>query len=182
MSATIDIVRYTGASGSPTITVITNQNTRANAEDSATSTTSNPVQIPASGTNYSYWVATRLSAVSLPTTQIVNLRWYAPDSNNFGTGIGCNGGDASTYVRATGTQGTTGDPLNTTFYASGGLGTVDNVFLHPSGTPRNINGQLLSGGSVGPFGYFFVYQITVGNTANPGQTGACTFTWKYDET
>ena len=62
MAATVTIRRWTGSSGAPTKTNITSINTRANAEDAhSTAGTSNSILIPTSGTNYSYWVATRLS-------------------------------------------------------------------------------------------------------------------------
>ena len=64
-----------------TPTKITGLNTRANAEDSDTDSTSNPDQIPAAGTtNYSYWVATRLQCTTLASAAngIANLRSGTP--------------------------------------------------------------------------------------------------------
>jgi len=67
MVATITINRLTGSSGSITETDITSINTRANTIDShTTGDTSNPIEIPSSGTNYSFWVNTQLDATVAP--------------------------------------------------------------------------------------------------------------------
>lgn len=181
MAATVVIKRWTGSSGSPTKTDITGINTRANAEDAHTTAgTDNPIQVPSSGTNYSFWVSTRLSATSSPSGTIDNLRWYTDGSNNFGTGITCKGNTASAYAQATGTDGVTGDQLNTTNHEDLAGAPVD-VFGHTSGSPKSVPGSI-SNPSTGDFGDFFVYQIEVADTAGPGATAQETFTWKYDET
>lgn len=180
MPATVTIRRWTGASGAPTKTDITGINTRANAEDAhSTAGTTNPIQVPAAGTNYSYWVATRLSADTTPAGTINNLRWYSDGTNNFGTGVTCRGNEATSYVQATGTPGTTGTQLTVGSYAS--LTTPADVFTFTSGTPKSLAGSI-SNPSTGDFGSFFVYQIEIGTTSSPGVTAQETFTWKYDET
>lgn len=185
MAATVTIRRWTGASGSPTKTDITGINTRANAEDAhSTAGTTNPIQVPSSGTNYSYWVATRLSADTSPSGTIDNLRWYTDGANNFGTGVTCKGQSAGVYAQATGTAGVTGTQLTVANYGNGSTdltaAPVD-VFTLTSGSPKTLTGSI-SNPSTGDFGQFFVYQIEVATTAGPGATGQETFTWKYDET
>lgn len=181
MAATVTIRRWTGAGGGPTKTDITSINTRANAEDAhSTAGTTNPVQVPAAGTNYSYWVSTQLSADTTPSGTIDNLRWYTDGSNNFGTGITCKGNTASAYVQATGTVGTTGTQLTTGNHASLAAAPVD-VFTHTSGSPKTVTGSI-SNPSTGDIGHQFVYQIEVASTAGPGASAQETFTWKYDET
>lgn len=181
MAATVTIRRWTGASGSPTKTDITGINTRANAEDAhSTAGTNNPIQIPGSGTNYSYWVSTRLSADTSPSGTIDNIRWYSDGSNNFGTGVTCKGNSATSYVQATGTLGTTGTQLTTGNHSGLSAAPVD-VFTHTSGSPKSLSGSI-SNPSTGDFGDFFVYQIEVGTSAGPGATAQETFTFKYDET
>jgi hypothetical protein len=181
MAATVDIKRWTGASGSPTKTTITGINTRANAEDAhSTGGTTNPIQIPAAGTNYSFWVASRLSAGTSPSGTINNIKWYTDGSNNFGTGVTCKMNTATGYVQATGTAGTTGDILNTTNYSTL-AGATSDCFGFTSGSPKSVTGSI-SNPSTGDFGDFVVYQIEVGTSASPGATAQETFTWKYDET
>lgn len=183
MAATIIIYRWTGSSGAPTKTNITNINTVANAADSHQATasgSSNPITIPSVGTNYSYWVSTRLNCTVTPSGTVNNLRWYTDGSNTFGTGVGCNAQDASAYVQATGTAGTTGIQL-TTGNHSGLSGSPVDAFSFTSGSPKSVTGSITNP-STGDFGNFMVYQLTVGTTASPGATGSETFTWLYDET
>jgi hypothetical protein len=178
MPATVQIVRLTGAG--PSATDITGINTRANAEDAHTTAgTSNPIQIPTSGTNYSYWVTTRLNCTVTPSSLINNIKWYTDGANGFGTGVTCKVNTASSYVQATGTPGTSGTQLTTGNHA-GLAGTPVNAFTYTSGSPLSVTGSL-SNPSTGQFGDRVVYQIEVDNTASPGATAQETFTWKYDE-
>jgi hypothetical protein len=179
MPATVTIRRHTGAG--PTKTDITGINTRANAEDAhSTAGTTNPIQIPGAGTNYSYWVATRLSVDVTPAGTINNLRWYTDGANGFGTGVTCKAQDATGYVQATGTPGVTGTQLTTGNYATLTGAPVD-AFTFTSGSPKSVTGTL-SNPSTGDVGNYMVYQVEVGTTAGPGATPQETFTWKYDET
>lgn len=178
MTATVLIRRLTGAG--PTATDITSINSRANAADShSTGDTTSPITIPPSGTNYSYWVTTRLDATVTPSGTIDNLRWYSDGSNNFGTGVTCKGQEATSYVQATGSTGN-GDQLTTGNHA-GLTGSPVDVFGLTSGSPKSLTGSI-SNPSTGQFGSRFVYQIEVASTASPGATAQETFTWKYDET
>ncbi len=178
MAATVLIRRLT--STGPSATDITSINTRANAEDAhSTAGTSNPIRVPAAGTNYSYWVVTRLDATVTPAGTIDNLKWYTDGTGNFGTGVTCNGNTATSYIQATGTPGTTGDQLTTGNYST--VTTPVDVFTFTSGSPKSVTGSITNP-STGQFGDRFVYQIAVGTTASPGATSSETFTWQYDET
>ena len=107
MAATVLIRRLTGAG--PTATDITSINTRANAEDAhSTAGTSNSILVPTAGTNYSFWVNTRLDVTAIIAGTVDNLRWYTDGSNNFGTGVGCNVATAGVYGQASGSAGVTG--------------------------------------------------------------------------
>lgn len=179
MAATVTIRRWTGSSGSPTKTNITSINTRANTEDAhSTAGTSNSILIPAAGTNYSYWVSTKLSVDTISSGTVDNLRWYSDGTNNFGTGVTCNGNTASSYVQATGSAGQTGTQLTTANHSGLASAAVD-VFTFTSSSPKTITGTATTTGDLGDF---FVYQIEVGTTASSGATAQETFTWKYDDT
>lgn len=181
MAATIDILRWTGDVGSPTKTTITSINTRANAYDThSTSDTTNPIQIPASGSNYSYWVSTRLTCTVTPAGTVNNLRWYTDGANGMGTGVTVVGQEATSYVQATGSVGVSGTVLSTGNHA-GITGAPVDVFTFTTGSPKSLAGSI-SNPSTGDFGSWFVYQVVVGTTASPGATPSETFTWKYDET
>ncbi len=184
MSATVKINRITGA-GAGSGTDITGINTRANAFDAhTTADTSNPIQIPPSGSNYSYWVTTRLNVTVTPSGTINNLRWYTDGANGFGTGVTCNAAKASTgsnagYRQATGSTGT-GTQLTTGNHTGLDATPVD-AFTFTSGSPLALTGSL-SNPSTGLFGDHVVYQLAVASTASPGVTPSETFTWKWDET
>lgn len=182
MAADVQIRRWTGSSGSPTKTNITSINTRANAEDTHTTAgTSNPIQIPASGTNYSYWVATRLYANTAPSGVINNIRWHTDGSANFGTGVNAKVNTASGYVQATGSAGVSGTQLTTGNYATLSGAPVDAFSNYPNATTNlAVTGSINA--TTGDFGNFVVYQLSVADTAGPGATNMETFTWLYDET
>lgn len=177
MAATVIINRLTGAG--PTATPITSINTRANAEDAHTTAgTSNSILVPAAGTNYSYWVVTRLEVTAITAGTVDNLKWYTDGSNNFGTGVTCKGNTATGYVQATGTAGTTGTQLTTGNYATL-AGAPTDVFAYTTGSPLSVTGTT---SATGQFGDRVVYQIEVGTTAASGATATETFTWRYDDT
>jgi hypothetical protein len=178
MAATVTVRRWTGAG--PTKTDITSTTNRASTSDAASPGTSNPIPVPPSGSTYSYWVTTTLSADSSPAGTIDNVNWYTDGANGFGTGVTCVGIDADTYVQATGTTGTTGTQLTTGNHA-GLSGSPGDVFSYTSGSPLAIAGSI-DNPATGDFADFLVYQIVVGATAGPGATPTETFTWVYDET
>ncbi len=186
MVATVKVYRYTGASAA-TGTDITSINTRANSYDGhSTADTTYPIQIPAAGSNYSYWVSTRLNCTSLPSGTINNLRWYTDGSNGLGTGVTMKAAKASTgadsgYRQATGTPGTTGTELSTGNH-SGLDATPADAFTFTSASPLSLTGSVSSGGATGAFGDYVVYQIIVASTASPGATSTETLTYKFDET
>lgn len=177
MAATVIINRLTGAG--PTATPITSINTRANAEDAhSTAGTTNSILVPAAGTNYSYWVVTRLEVTAITAGTVDNLKWYTDGSNNFGTGVTCKANTATGYVQATGTAGTTGTQLTTGAYATL-AGAPTDVFAYTTGSPLSVTGTTAA---TGQFGDRVVYQIEVGSTAASGATATETFTWRYDDT
>lgn len=177
MAATVIINRLTGAG--PTATDITSINTRANAEDAHTTAgTSNSILVPAAGTNYSYWVVTRLNVTAISSGTVDNLKWYTDGSNNFGTGVTCKVNTATGYVQATGTAGTSGTQLTTGNYATL-AGAPTDAFAYTTGSPLSVTGTTTG---TGQFGDRVVYQIEVGTTAASGATAQETFTWRYDDT
>lgn len=184
MAATVQVNRITGASPG-TNTDITSINTRANAFDThSTNDTTNPIVVPTAGTNYSYWVTTRLNVIITPAGTINNLRWFTDGANNFGTGITCKCAKASTgadagYRQATGTPGT-GTQL--TLLNHDGLDEAPaDAFGFTAGSPKLLNGSI-SNPSTGLFGDHVVYQTEIGPTAGPGPTTQETFTFQFDET
>jgi len=182
MAATVTIRRWTGSSGSETKTDITSINTVANAQDvheATVGTSSNPIKIPGAGNNYSYWVCTRLSVDLAPSGTIDNVRWHTDGANNFGTGVAAKATTASAYTQAAGTPGSTGDTLNVTNFTQINTTLLADAFTRTSGSPMAVTGSITT---TGDLGHFVVYQLTIGTTANAGNTAQETFTWLYDET
>lgn len=182
MAATIKIIRWTGTSGSSTKTSIDGTTNRAATADDPAAGTTNPIPVPTgAGTNYSYWVVTRLSATVAPTTAINNIKWYSDGTNSMGTGVSLAVATATAYKQASGTTGTTGDLLNSSFYTSALSPTVaSDAFAKTSASPLSVAGSI--GAATGDFGDFVVYQVAVVSTAGPGVTTAETLTFQYDET
>lgn len=176
MPATVEVVRLTGAG--PTVTTVTSVNTRASTSDAPSPGSANPIPVPGAGSNYSFWVTTRLNCTVAPATNISNLRFFTDGSNGFGTGVTALAQSASSYVQATGTTGATGDQLSQGNHA----GLTDapvSPFTWTSGSPKSLNG---STSTTGQFGDYMVMQLVVGTTAGPGTVPAETFSFSYDET
>jgi len=183
MAATIIIERHVGtatADGGTTKTDITSINTRASQADAhKTTETTDPIPIPGAGTNYSFWVSTRLSCTVTPTGTVNNVKWYS-DAASFGTGVTVVGAKASTgatvgyRIAASAIQLTTGNH-------TGLDATPVNVTTLTSGSPLAITGSITNP-STGRFGDLFVYSFEVGTSATAGATSQNTFTWQYDET
>lgn len=182
MPATVKIMRWTGASGSPTKTDITGTTNRAATADDPNPGTNNPIPVPTgSGTNYSFWVVTRLSATVAAAVSITNIKWYTDGTNSLGTGVSLNVSRSTDYVQATGTVGTSGNVLTSANYSSNLSPTAAvNAFQYTSSSPLSVNGSI--GATTGDFGDFVIYQVAVVSTAGPGITTAETITWQYDET
>jgi len=179
MVATVLINRLTGAG--PTVTPITSINTRANAADAhTTADTASPIEIPSAGTNYSYWVTTRLETTVAPDNLIDNIEWFTDGSNTYGTGITAKGETATSYSIATGTPAVTGNQLTTTSYSNMTSVPTD-IFAFTTGAPNLVAGTTTG---TGEFGDRMVYQVEVGTTATAGTKPATpeTFTWRFDET
>ena len=186
MVATVTINRLTGPSATIVETDITSINTRANTFDShSTNDTSNPIEIPSTGTNYSYWVNTQLDCTVAPDNLIDNLEWYTDGANSYGTGISCVVAQAAraSYTQAGGTPGVTGTELNNTNSSGGTLtpATPTDAFAYTTGSALSVTGSTTT---TGEFGNIVVYQVQVINTATPGTKPGTpeTFTWRYDET
>lgn len=182
MAATVNIKRWTGASGSMSGTIISGINTVANACDyhqTPASSSTDPIKIPASGTRYSYWVSTRLATGAVgPTGTINNLRWYCDGSNTFGTGVGCNVAEADVYYQASGTVGVTGTEMTVGNHP----GIVDGPAAFTSktsGSPLGVTGSTTAANT--DFGNYVIYQLTVDPSASAGATGSEQYSWLYDE-
>lgn len=143
---------------------------RFKAADNSTVDTNDPIQVPPSGTNYSYTKKLRAYMEAPPTTNVSNLRWYTDGSSGFGTGIGVN------YKNLGNTWGAN--------YNTAMTGGTD-LFTKTSGSP--IDGDATNTGPFLPaadntyIGDLLELQMSVASTASNGALSAETLTLAYDE-
>lgn len=184
MAATVRIMRLTGSHGggaSPDYTNITSACTRMSTSDVPSPGTDNPIPIPSSGSNYSFWVTTNLYSACAPDNSIDNIEWYTDGTNSFGTGTNLIVSNASGYVQAVGNTGSSGSLLDTTNH-TGLKGAASNAFTYTSNAASRlaIAGSIASTtGCIGD--EFVVFQLRVDTTATAGNTGEEQFTWSFDE-
>ena len=162
-------------------------NIRFKTADDATINMLNPIPIPSSGTNYSYWKQIYLKCDTAPDTQVDNIKFFS-DGTGFGTGITTNIGNempvknsgADTgYDVATGTEGTTGDIMTDHADITG----VTDVFVYTEASPKSItiseSGDIID--ATGETTNYIVMQIAVTSSASPGDLPNETMTFQYDE-
>lgn len=181
MPATVIIYERTGTTGSPTNTDITAANSRYMLADAtSTNATTNPVQIPNDGTNYSYFKSRYLHASTTPAGTIDTVKYYTDGTNSYGTGVTEKVTTAETYVQATGTA-TSGTQLVIGNYAGITPSPPNDSFSYNSGAALSVPGSL-SNPATGKISNYWVEQLEVGSTAVPGPTATETKTISWNET
>jgi hypothetical protein len=154
--------------------------------------TSNPIPVPSSGTNFSYWQQWYMEMTVRPGAEVVNNLKFYTDGAGYGTGITLYVGDenpvhtaaATTgYDLATGTAGTSGDEMITVAAKHTDLTTETSAFSYTSAAPRSMTiGEASSQmDAVAETGNYIVMQLAVGTTATPATLTAETMTGRYDE-
>jgi|Deesub1362A_J573_1020465.scaffolds.fasta_scaffold04856_8 hypothetical protein len=193
MVATIDVEVWTGGTaGSPTKTNVTS-GVRFRTDDSPlTQDLTNPIPIPTSGFNYSYWIHAAL-AISGTFSQVSNIRHYSDGAIGWtlGTGgevrrgnrdTGDHGTPEASYQPANGTQGTSGysieDGVNGHPYYNAQTTPTANIANDTSGSPATVDsGAYTAAGSTKAV----VLQVKADTNATQGSQTAETFTFLYDE-
>lgn len=197
MTATVYVMEITGASGSKVYTTITSK-VRLFSDDVATNQTTpqttNPVVIPASGLNYSYWKAVCLYLTGTGFN-INNIRhfqasgtpiksvWALGTSGKLQRGDrdagdkGCPDGD---YAQSVGVAGTTGYAIDDvshghSYYLGQTTKTAD--------VDSDTSGIVIDSATYTSANYtkHIVLQAVVDTNATQGSQTAVTLTWKYDE-
>lgn len=179
MSATVIINRLTGTD--PTKDNITDTNTRLKADDThSVSDSTNPVRVPDSGTNYSYWCSTRMEVTTnTEGNTISNMKFYTDGSNDLGTGLGMDIALASAYDQAVGVEGTSGSAIDGNH--SNLISSVTGAFNYDSSNPLDIDATVTGTSSTGDIGDFVITQGTVDSTAGAGASSQETYSYQYDE-
>lgn len=152
----------------------------------------NPIPIPDSGFNYSYWKSLALS-LTASFTKIDNIRLYCDGTIdwNFGSGgqlglgvrdSGDHGCPDGSYNQATGTQGTTGHRIEDSHpYYSGETDKVRDIDSFVAASPATIDSSSYTSAGRTKHAVLQVKLDTQGNGASQGSQSAETITWKYDE-
>ena len=188
MAITVNVENWTGGSaGSPTKSNGTTYRFRTDDSPETISVT-NPIHIPPSGFNYSYFVHVALELTGT-FTLFDNMRFYSDGTIGwtFGTGgeirrgnrdTGDDGCPVASYFVATGTPDDTGDELGVTHtYFSAQTVKTASVASDTSGSPATIDsGSHTTAESTKAV----VLQLKVADDATNGAQSAETFTFIYD--
>lgn len=188
--AAVEIQQYTGAT--PDQTTVTTP--RMSTMDSADPGNTNPIPIPASGENFSFWMSLALAITAMnDATLLNNHKVYMDGACGWTLGTvgelwigqkdtGDNGCPEGSYDQATGTVGTTGDELEHatnghTYYKSETTpkGALDG---YTEGSPITID----TGDHTTAEDFkHIVLQAEVDDDATRGAQTAETITFQYDE-
>ena len=188
MAATVEIQEGNGSG--PTWTAVTSA--RYCTDDDYNPGTNNPIPIPTSGFNYSYWKSHCLAITGGTFTQISNIQWYPSD---FSWTLGTNGevrvgqrdsGDHgcpdASYQQAAGTTGTTGyaieDGTNGHAYYKDQTTPVASITTYSSSSKMTVDsGTYTSTGRT----KHIVTQVKVDTDATQGEQPDITYTFTWDE-
>ncbi len=190
MVASVSIFEWTGTVAARTNTNLTSA--RYSLTDNPTPGIGNPLVIPTTGVNYSFWKHHCLNL--WPTfTQIDNIRWYTDGTIGWNVGtasgflyvgkgasgdIGCS---TSSYVNASGST-TTGVWLLSghTYYQQGGAisGTWINAATYVVGAPATVDSTAYA---TSCFTKAIVTQIAVATTATQGTASPEEVNFRWDE-
>ena len=162
MVATVQIIEKNGTAGTPTNK--TSGTVRFANADAATPGTSNPMVVPATGTDYSYEKWLRLNVTVAPDTNISNLKFYTDGANGFGTGV-------AMYAKAVTTYATPAEATATAGYTD--------AFSYIATSALDLGTAAVTG--TGEKGDHAVLMLTVASTASQGSLTPETITFAYDE-
>ncbi len=190
MVASVGIYEITGTAANPTYTQLTSS--RYSLSDNIAPGLNNPVPIPTTGFNYSFWKHHVLNFTGT-FTQINNIRWYTDGA------IGWNLGTSGNLYIGKRASGDAGAPVSTGYLNASGSTTTCVLLLSGhtyyqqgnaiSGTwvtaQTYISGALLTVDSTNyaTSGYskILVTQVAVATNATQGTQTAETVTFLYDE-
>ena len=191
MAATVDIEAWTGddGNGNPA-SKTTASSFRFRTDDSPTTVdTTNPLIIPDSGTNHSFWMSVGL-AISGTYDEVSNIRFHTDGTIGYSLGTngqvvrgnrdsGDNGVTESDYEQATGTTGTSGDDLGGNHGFFSGQSTPEvNVENDTSGSPATIDSNTYTSDQSTKA---VVMQADVDTDASSGIQSDEDITFLYDE-
>ncbi len=150
--------------------------------DNKTINTSNPMVVPAAGTEYSRWKQIYLKCTTQPDTQVNNVKFYT-DGGNFGTGITVKVGDGTQVKNSGASTGYDVSDADEVITNHTDVAAATDVFTYTSGSSRVVSiseaGSIIN--AAGETTDYLVLSMEVINTASPGDLANETWTWQYDE-
>jgi len=188
MAATVDVQE---GNGSP-VTWTTITTARFCTTDSYNPGTSHPCVIPTSGFNYSYWKHHCLN-LSGTFTQISNIRFRCDGSIDWTLGTdgelrvgtrdsGDNGCPEANYQQASGTEGTTGHPIEDTTnghsYYNGQSSPTSNIENYTAGSELIVDSTEYTSASRTKS---VVLQVKIASDATQGEQPDESLVFLYDE-
>ena len=177
--ATIKIFRYTGTT--PDEHDITSQNTLLQAADiHETEAASNPIVVPETGENMSFWASARLRVTENEQNHTINnMKWYTDGSNDLGTGLNVDVALASAYDQAVGDEGVAGSAID------GNHGHIisapADAFNYTSESPLDIDATAPSTTGTGDIGDYVVCQGKVGASNLGGESNQEEVVFQWDQ-
>ena len=143
----------------------TSSTVRFKSADETSVDSNNRLQVPSSGTNYSYTKQVRFYFNSAPATSITNLECYTDGSNTFGTGVLIEYDTSGSFAANINT-----DISGTDIFTKTSSATID---MDVTNTGPHT--------STGYKGDFVRMQMQIVDTASPGSLSAEPMTFVYDE-
>lgn len=167
MASTFSISKYVGTSpGTETTGMgylhLINQDVAANVSTDYRNVSANQITVPASGSVYSYEIYLKGKWSGSYTTISSFKIWRSAGPTNGANGVTIRVGTTGTYTQ----------PVNTSSSVA-----TDSTFPDESGSQA----VTVSGSSPNTVSNFIVLQMEVASTANPGDHGDSTYTFKWTE-
>lgn len=189
MAADIRIHVSTGAGPTDTdVSALGPPRIRMKTNDNPTIDVIDPIPIPPSGTIRSYWKHLFIQAISAPSVQIDNVKFYT-DGSLFISGVILQAGDqtpvknsgsSAGYDQATGTPGADGDELVANHT---GISSKTNASSVTSGAPLSVTisetDNLID--DIGDMSNYVLVQMDVDSTPPPGDLADEDMTFEFDE-
>jgi len=166
MTAAIKIYELTASKAG---TDKTSGTVRFKMADDQTANTSNRMEVPSSGTNYSFTKQLRMYVATAPSVDLQTLAAYTDGANGFGTGVTC---EYDTLLGTSFAANATTDIAGTDIFTRGAATVID------------MDTGLASTEFLGTGfkGLILRSQLLVADTAGAGTLDSETITFSYSET
>ncbi len=166
MAATVEIRSFHGATPDAGTNVSASSLRFKNADNSSVDSL-DPLNVPTSGTIFSFLKQLRFFVSVTPSNTIDTLEVFTDGTNGLGTGVAMELKTEAGYT----------DPIA---LGAADMGSGTDAFTFDSGSPLAVTG-FVDNPTTGVFGDYLKAQINVTTTASVGTTPAENLSFKYDE-